>query len=136
VSAPRRHLLLLGSNLPDASRIDQALELLRAIGPVQQPLPLRHGPPRSGQGAWYYNALAILDCALDDAALDAAIAAIEQRLGRRRDGAEVAIDIDRLAVAEADGAAWRPHPHAIAKGELDRAPAAGLLADSGIQIAG
>lgn len=134
MSGRRRHLLLLGSNLADASRLDQALDALRALGAVTQPLPVRHGPPRSGDGAWYFNALAVLACALDDAALDAALAAIEQQLGRRRDGSEVAIDIDRLAVAQGSGA-WRAHPHALAKGELARPPAAGLLAACGIHIA-
>ena len=133
MSAARRHLLLLGSNLPDATRIEQALQALRALGKLAQPVPVQHGPPRSGNGAWYYNTLAVLTCTLDDPALDAALAAIEQRLGRRRDGTEVAIDIDRLAVALPD-APWQAHPHALAKGELTRAPAAQLLAASGLHI--
>lgn len=135
MSASRRHLLLLGSNLADDRRLQQGLAALGALGALERPVPVLHLPPRHGTGAWYFNTLAVLECTLDDAALLRALHGIEAVLGRRRDGgAEVAIDIDRLAVA-APGGDWRADPHAVEKGELAGRPARDLLAASGIAIA-
>lgn len=135
MSVARRHLLLLGSNLDHDLRLRQALAALAALGHLERPAPMLHLPPQAGHGRWYFNTLVVLECALDDAALERAVHGIEDALGRSRDGgSEVAIDIDRLAVADTDGA-WRADPHAVAKGELGRRPASDLLARSGIVIA-
>ncbi len=97
-------------------------------------LGVRHLPPRSGEGPWYFNALAILRSDSVDDRVRAALRAIEARLGRDRAIPErVAIDIDVLARR---GDLWIADPHALAKGELDRYPAANLLAEAGIMVCG
>jgi 2-amino-4-hydroxy-6-hydroxymethyldihydropteridine diphosphokinase len=128
-----RWLLQLGSNLDDAACLQAAVERLGALGAVRLLGPVRHWPPRSGEGAWYFNALLELDCDLAAGPLRDALREIEAALGRDRSQRErVAIDIDPLA-ERIDGA-WRADAHALAKGELDQLPASRLLEDAGIAI--
>jgi 2-amino-4-hydroxy-6-hydroxymethyldihydropteridine diphosphokinase len=129
------YLLLLGSNLASAVRLEQALAALAALGSVTPLTPVTHTPARHNPARFYFNALAQLECALDHDPLRVELKAIETRLGRVRDGSgEVAIDIDLLATRVDD--AWQADPHALAKREFTQSPARELLADAGIAIAG
>ncbi|HEX5756835.1 MAG TPA: 2-amino-4-hydroxy-6-hydroxymethyldihydropteridine diphosphokinase, partial [Arenimonas sp.] len=126
-------LLLLGSNHVDDGPIGDALEALATIGEVDC-LCRRHLPPRSGRGAWYFNALATLsgDGSTSADALRARLRDIEQRLGRDRDDPQrVHIDIDILALRDEE---WVAEAHAMDKGELEGFPVAMLLAETGLKI--
>lgn len=126
-------LLMLGSNLSDDSRLRQALCRLEALGRVQLLGEVRHLPPRSGAGAWYFNALAVVESALDAVAFRDALVAIETELGRDR-GTPWRVDIDIDPLACRCGGEWVADPHALDKGELERPPAAELLRASGILV--
>lgn len=130
----RRWLLVLGSNLAEDACLRRAMVALEALGEVAQLTPVLLTPARRGDGH-YHNALVTLASPLPGAALGSALKRIEAELGRVRDGSGVvAIDIDPLAVDEGRG--WRPDAHALAKGELLRAPVPQLLAQAGIEVAG
>lgn len=129
-----RYLLLLGSNLATAERLDAALDALAAIGSVALLAPVTRTPARHDPTRFYFNALAQLDCARDRDALVARMKQLETELGRVRDASHVvAIDIDLLA--SFTGAAWHADPHAIAKREFSQSPARELLRDVGISVA-
>lgn len=129
----RRWLLVLGSNLDGDRTLREGLSALSVLGVVEPLTAVVRTPARQGGGR-YHNAIASLRCGLDEEALRVALKAIEARLGRVRDGrAEVALDIDPLAVDE--GAGWREGAHARAKGELRRDPVPALLALAGVQVA-
>lgn len=128
-----RRLLMLGSNLPDDSRLCAALHRLAAHGRAELLGDIQHLPPRSGGGAWYFNALAVVESVLDDAAFRALLADIERELGRdRSQPARVEIDIDLLA-RQCDGD-WVADAHALAKRELEQPPAVDLMRASGILV--
>ena len=127
-----RWLLLLGSTLDSDERIHAALQELQALGEVALRAPIQHGPGSRDARRSYFNAL--VELAFDGSAdaLVAALKAIETRLGRRRDGEEVAIDIDLLA-REVDGT-WCADAHALDKREFEQPHAVALLRAAGIEV--
>lgn len=127
-----RWLLLLGSTLGSDERIHAALRELQALGEATLRAPIQHGPGSRDARRSYFNALVefVFDGNADE--LVAALKAIETRLGRRRDGEDVAIDIDLLA-REVDGI-WRADAHAIEKREFEQAHAIALLRGAGIEF--
>lgn len=128
-----RYLLLLGSNLATAARLDVALAELASLGRVALLAPVTRTPARHDPAHFYFNALAQLDCALDRAALVARMKRLETELGRVRDANHVvAVDIDLLATFT--GGAWHADPHAVAKREFSQSPARELLLQSGLSI--
>lgn len=129
-----RWLLLLGSNLPDESRVRAALLGLVKLGAPRVCTPIRRFPAYAGHGK-YFNVLAELSGDLRREALDAALKRLEADLGRLRDsgvGTEVAIDIDILA--RHDGARWLADAHAVAKGEFSHQVVQTLLQQADIEI--
>lgn len=128
-----RWLLLLGSNLPNPERIQQAFKRLPALGAVTALTPIERMPARGDASRFYYNALATLDCDLDRDALRAQLKQIEIELGRVRDeSGEVAIDIDLLAM-QANGS-WLADPHALEKREFTQTPAREMIEAAAIMI--
>jgi 2-amino-4-hydroxy-6-hydroxymethyldihydropteridine diphosphokinase len=129
----RRWLLLLGSNLADPERMQQAFARLAALGRVTALTAIERMPARGDSSRSYYNALAELDCGLDRDALRMRLKQIETELGRLRDGSgEVAIDIDLLARQEQGR--WLADPHAIEKNEFEQPPARELIEAAAIAI--
>lgn len=125
-------LLFLGSNADSDEVIQRALHSLAALGKVTQ-FDVEHLPPRSGSGAWYFNALAIVEHKKSAQDLRQSLRAIEQALGRNRQTPEVvAIDIDVLAFRH--GNDWLADAHALEKGELETYPVQGMLSKAGITI--
>ena len=129
---PARWMLLLGSTLASDERVHEALRELSVLGLVRLCAPIRHGPGSRDPRRSYFNALVEIAFEGDAKALVTALKAIEANLGRRRDEAEVAIDIDLLA--RWVDARWQADPHALAKGEFAQAHTIALLADAGIEI--
>jgi len=127
-----RWLLLLGSTLDSDERIHAALRELQSLGDATLRAPIQHGPGSRDARRSYFNALVELVFDNDANELVAALKAIETRLGRRRDGDEVVIDIDLLA-REVDGT-WRADAHAIDKREFEQAHAVALLRTAQIEI--
>jgi 2-amino-4-hydroxy-6-hydroxymethyldihydropteridine diphosphokinase len=128
-----RWLLLLGSNLAEPERVQQALGRLAALGEVERLTPIERMPARGDPSRFYHNALAALACDLDRATLRARLGRVEADLGRVRDGSgEVAIDIDLLARQE--NGRWQADPHAFEKNEFTQTPARELLAAAGIVV--
>ena len=125
-------LLLLGSTLDSDERIRAALHELRSLGEVALRAPIQHGPGSRDARRSYFNALVELGFDGDADELVAALKAIETRLGRRRDGDEVVIDIDLLA-REVDGI-WLGDAHALNKREFEQTHAIALLRAAGIGI--
>ena len=68
----RRWLLLLGSNLARDRCVHAGLRRLALLGEVTARTPVRRFPAHDGAGADYHNALAVLACDRDRAALEAA----------------------------------------------------------------
>ena len=130
----RRWLLLLDSNLARDRCVHAGLRRLALLGEVTARTPVRRFPAHDGAGADYHNALAVLACDRDRAALEGAIKAIESALGRRPQAGVVAIDIDILACSDDAGCGWRADPHALEKREFDQAPVAALLAELGVSV--
>ncbi|MCW5578226.1 MAG: 2-amino-4-hydroxy-6-hydroxymethyldihydropteridine diphosphokinase [Dokdonella sp.] len=129
---PTHWLLLLGSTLADDGRLRQALAALAELGSVRLLAPLQHGPGSRDPQRRYFNALVELVRSDGRDALVTSLKDIEQRLGRRRDDREVAIDIDLLA-ARSDGP-WLADAHALAKGEFAQAHTRALLHHAGLAI--
>lgn len=132
--AGQRYLVLLGSNLATAERLDAALAGLAAIGGVTLLAPVTRTPARHDPTHFYFNALAQLDCTLDRDALVARMKQLETELGRVRDASHVvAIDIDLLASFIDDS--WHADPHAVAKREFSQSPAREMVRAAGIRVA-
>ncbi|MBS7458050.1 2-amino-4-hydroxy-6-hydroxymethyldihydropteridine diphosphokinase [Coralloluteibacterium stylophorae] len=125
-------LLLLGSNLDTSATVEVALARLGELGAVRALSPVRRMRARSGTGPDYFNVLATLASALDEAVLEPRLKAIEADLGRERGAARVAIDIDVLASRRAAG--WYPGAAARRKREAEQTPARELLAEAGIVL--
>jgi 2-amino-4-hydroxy-6-hydroxymethyldihydropteridine diphosphokinase len=133
--ASRRWLLLLGSNLPHDGCMTAALARLSQCGETTALTPIRRFAAHDGGRGEYFNALATLASELDAPALAGRLKQLEAELGRRRDASgQVAIDLDILACADADGA-WRADAHAMAKREFVQPPVASLLREAGIALA-
>jgi 2-amino-4-hydroxy-6-hydroxymethyldihydropteridine diphosphokinase len=131
----RRYLLLLGSNLAEPERMQQAFERLASLGHVTPLTVIERMPARGDVARFYYNALAALDCDLGREALRAQLKHIETGLGRVRGGTrDVAIDIDLLAMRE--NGHWQADAHALAKREFVQTPARELIEAAGIAIEG
>lgn len=129
---PLRALLLLGSTLADDGRVREALAALGEMGAVRLLAPIRHGPGSRDPQRHYFNALAEFGFAGERATLVAALKALESRLGRRRDGGEVAIDIDLLALHVDER--WQADAHALAKGEFAQAHTRALLRAAALEV--
>lgn len=127
-----RWLLLLGSTLGSDERIHAALRELQSLGDAALRAPIQRGPGSRDARRSYFNALVEMVFDGDADELVAALKSIETRLGRRRDGEEVAIDIDLLA-REVDGI-WRADAHALDKREFEQAHAIALLRAAGIEV--
>ena len=127
-----RWLLLLGSTLDSDERIHAALRELQSLGDVALRAPIQHGPGSRDARRCYFNALVEVVFDGDADALIAALKVIETRLGRRRDGDEVAIDIDLLA--REVGGIWCADAHALDKGEFEQAHAVALLRAAGVEV--
>lgn len=123
--ATQSWLLLLGSNLADSSRVDEALSRLSQLGTLTLLTPVARYPSHCGTDE-YFNALARLDTASEGEPLRQQLHELEIALGRRRDvPGEVAIDVDILA-SYRDGR-WHADSHAVGKGEFAHMPVTALL---------
>ncbi len=126
-----RHLLMLGSSLPDDTTLQAAVAGLAALGTVQPLTAVLRLPDRSGSGRRFFNQLLQLHSLQPRDTLRPALKRLEAALGRGP-GEDVAIDIDLLACAA--GHDWYADPHALAKGEFAQDPAAALLLAAGLQV--
>lgn len=129
-----RYLLLLGSNLATAERVEAALDALTRIGETVALTAITRTAARHHPERHYFNLLVQLDATLDRDALVARLKQLEADLGRIRDGTGVvAIDIDLLATLVDE--TWHADPHAVAKQEFSQSPAREMLAEARITIA-
>ncbi|HEY4555295.1 MAG TPA: 2-amino-4-hydroxy-6-hydroxymethyldihydropteridine diphosphokinase [Lysobacter sp.] len=126
-----RWLLLLGAEARYPDTLEAARIALSTFGELQPLTGERLMTDAAGSGRAYRNQLVSLAHDAPRAALVEACKRIERELGRGTlDG--VPLDIDVLACA--DGRAWRPDPHATAKGEFDAVHVRVLLDEAGLMF--
>ena len=124
-----RWLLLLGAESRYGHTLDDALNELRALGPLQRLTPIVETPAADGGSRRYRNLLVCIDAPGPRSALVAVLKCIERGQGRGTlDG--VPLDIDVLACDAGDG--WLADPHALGKHEFDAAHVRRLLHDAGL----
>lgn len=134
MTASRRWLLLLGSNLEHDAVVREALHRLSDIGPVEKLTGIRRFEAYGSSPGSYYNVLVQLHAAAGRHDVMTGIKALERALGRNPATAgRVDIDIDVLACVGDDGQ-WVADPHAVAKQEFTRAPVIALLREAGIDL--